>query len=57
MRWVNTPIPPWYIVWRVTNIPKGVNKNASLLGDRDLTVFKHADFYHFTTYTYTSLNG
>lgn len=25
MRFDPTAIPPWYIVWRLTNIPKGAN--------------------------------
>lgn len=55
MRWTDTAIPPWYIVWRLTTFEK--NQNIKYLGDRDLTLFKHAAFYHFTTYTYTSLKG
>jgi hypothetical protein len=39
-KWTPTKIPPWYIVWRLTSLEKGVNKNSALLGDRDLTVFK-----------------
>lgn len=50
-------MPPWYIVWRLTTLPKSANKNAALLGDRDLTLFKHSEYYAFTTYSYTDLNG
>ena len=57
MRWTNTNIPPWYIVWRLSPFGKDVNKNMQYLGDRDLTLFKHNDYYHFTTYSYTNMKG
>lgn len=57
LRWEPTAIPPWYIVWRFTNLPKGTNNNAGYLGDRDLTIFKHEAFYHVTTYKYVNLVG
>lgn len=57
LRWDPTTVAPWYIAWRLTNLPKGVNQNANYLGDRDLTLFKHSTYYHVTTYNYANLNG
>lgn len=34
-----------------------INDNLKYLGDRTLTLFVGRGFYHFTTYTYTNLNG
>jgi hypothetical protein len=56
-RWEPTKATPWFIVWRHTINPSGVNRNANILGDRDLSVFANTDIYQFTTYTYTDLNG
>jgi hypothetical protein len=36
---------------------ENINRNADLLGDRDLTVFLGKGNYAFATYTYTNMNG
>ena len=48
---------PWYNVWRLSLYKEEDNLNAGRLGDRDHTLFKHSDYYHFTSYTYANLNG
>jgi glutamine amidotransferase-like uncharacterized protein len=45
------------LAYRLTINDENINKNAEVLGDRDLTAFVGTDAYAFATYTYTSLNG
>ena len=57
IRWDTPPVNPWYNVWRLSLYKEEDNLNTKRLGDRDHTLFKHLDYYHFTSYSYSNLNG
>lgn len=56
-KWEAIQKQPWHLAFRVTINDETINRNADLLGDRDLAAFVGTDAYAFSTYTYTNLNG
>ena len=57
IRWDSPSVGPWYNVWRLSIYKEEDNLNTKRLGDRDHTLFKNLDNYHFTSYSYSNING
>lgn len=57
-RWDGVYAADWHMVYRLTINSKQYNNDYRVLGDRTLALFANsAKFYHFPTYTYTSMVG
>lgn len=56
IRWDQTPLPPWFVVFRLSKLSEPESVHAHLLYN-DLVLYRHTHIYRFHSYSYSDMIG